>query len=115
MGVRIAIDDFGTGYSSLAHAYNLPVDAVKIDRTFVTGIATSTQSAAFVCALVQLGKALALETLAEGIEDHAQLSQLQREHCDQGQGFLLSKPLDVDGLESFLHSASDNRRALATR
>ncbi len=109
LGVRIAVDDFGTGYSSLAYLYELPVDAVKIDRTFVTGIATSNQSAAFVRALVQLGKALNLETLAEGIEDRDQLSRLQREHCDLGQGFLLSRPLDTRGIETFLRASRPAR------
>jgi diguanylate cyclase (GGDEF)-like protein len=104
LGVRIAIDDFGTGYSSLAYLRQFPVDALKIDRSFIGGIAASTESAALIHTLVQLGKALQIETLAEGIEDQVQLEALQREHCDHGQGFLFSRPLDVSAVEAFLKS-----------
>ena len=106
LGVRIAIDDFGTGYSSLAYLRRFPADALKIDRSFIDGIATSKASAALIHTLVQLGKALEIETLAEGIEDQAQLETLQREHCDHGQGFLFSRPLDVDAAELFLSRSS---------
>jgi diguanylate cyclase (GGDEF)-like protein len=104
LGVRIAIDDFGTGYSSLAYLRQFPVDALKIDRSFIKGIAGSTQSAALIHTLVRLGKTLSLETLAEGIEDRAQLRALQRQHCDQGQGFLFARPLEVAEIEHFLHA-----------
>ncbi len=114
LGVRIAIDDFGTGYSSLAYLRQFPADALKIDRSFIDGIATSTASAALINTLVALGKALDIETLAEGIEDQAQLETLQREHCDQGQGFLFSRPLDVDAVEQFLDAARLGARPLAT-
>jgi diguanylate cyclase (GGDEF)-like protein len=103
LGVRIAIDDFGTGYSSLAYLRQFPVDALKIDRSFIGGIAASKESAALIHTLVQLGKTLELETLAEGIEDQVQLETLQREHCDHGQGFLFSRPLAVDAIEDFVH------------
>jgi diguanylate cyclase (GGDEF)-like protein len=105
VGVRIAIDDFGTGYSSLAYLRQFPADALKIDRSFISGIATSKQSTALIHTLVQLGRTLDIETLAEGIEDRAQLETLQREHCDHGQGFLFSRPLGVDALEEFLGAA----------
>jgi diguanylate cyclase (GGDEF)-like protein len=105
LGIRIAIDDFGTGYSSLAYLRRLPADVLKIDRSFIDGIATSKASAALVHTLVQLGETLDIETLAEGIENEAQLQILQRERCDQGQGFLFSRPLDVDAVEQFLDAA----------
>jgi diguanylate cyclase (GGDEF)-like protein len=114
LGVRIAIDDFGTGYSSLAYLRQFPADALKIDRSFIGGIATSKASAALIHTLVQLGKALEIETLAEGIEDQAQLETLQRERCDQGQGFLFSRPLDANAVESFLNAAQPTTRSLAT-
>ena len=101
LGVRIAIDDFGTGYSSLAYLRQFPVDALKIDRSFITQIASSTESGALIHTLVQLGKALDIETLAEGIEEDAQLITLQREHCDSGQGFLYSRPLAADAVQTF--------------
>jgi diguanylate cyclase (GGDEF)-like protein len=105
LGVRIAIDDFGTGYSSLAYLRQFPADALKIDRSFIDGIATCKASAALIHTLVQLGKALDVETLAEGIEDQAQLEALQRERCDHGQGFLFSRPLDLDAIEQFLNAS----------
>jgi diguanylate cyclase (GGDEF)-like protein len=101
LGVRIAIDDFGTGYSSLAYLRQFPVDALKIDRSFITGISSSREASALMHTLIQLGKALGLETLGEGIEEHAQLEQLKHEECDSGQGFLFARPLDVDAVTRF--------------
>jgi diguanylate cyclase (GGDEF)-like protein len=112
LGVRIAIDDFGTGYSSLAYLRQFPVDALKIDRSFIGGIAASKEAAALIRTLVQLGKTLQIETLAEGIEDQIQLETLQREHCDHGQGFLFSRPLDVSAVEAFLQSSSTSTQPL---
>ena len=106
-GVRIAIDDFGTGYSSLAYLQQFPVDTLKIDRSFISSMADSPESGALIRTLVQLGKTLGLETLAEGIEETEQYSQLEREHCDSGQGFLYARPLEVDAVESFLACRSD--------
>ena len=102
LGVRVAIDDFGTGYSSLAHLRRFPVDALKIDRSFIAGISESPETEALVHMLVQLGKTLAIETVAEGIEEYAQFSHLRREHCDSGQGFLIAHPLAADDVERFL-------------
>jgi diguanylate cyclase (GGDEF)-like protein len=102
LGVRIAIDDFGTGYSSMAYLQQFSVDAIKIDRTFIAGIADSTESHALIRTLIQLGKTLNLETLAEGIEDDGQLDELIRQDCDTGQGFLYARPLSVEALSQFL-------------
>jgi diguanylate cyclase (GGDEF)-like protein len=113
LGVRIAIDDFGTGYSSLAYLRQFPVDALKIDRSFISGIAGSKGSAALIHTLVQLGKTLDIETLAEGIEERSQLETLQREHCDHGQGFLFSRPLDVDAVKAFLNAKEPATSPLA--
>jgi diguanylate cyclase (GGDEF)-like protein len=104
LGVRVAVDDFGTGYSSLAYLRQFPVDTLKIDRAFVQGIASSKESAALIQTLIDLGKALDLETLGEGIEDLAQLEHLQRAHCDSGQGFLFARPLEVEALTELLSS-----------
>ena len=100
LGVRIAIDDFGTGYSSLAYLQQFPIDCLKIDRAFTNAITTSPESKALVRTLVQLGKDLGLTTLAEGVETDAQMEHLRREHVDQAQGFLFSRPLDVAALEA---------------
>jgi diguanylate cyclase (GGDEF)-like protein/PAS domain S-box-containing protein len=108
-GVRIAIDDFGTGYSSLAYLSQFPVDALKIDRSFINGIASSNAATALIHTLVQLGKTLNIETLAEGIEASAQLEILQGEDCDHGQGFLFARPLTPTAIEEYL-----NTRTLTT-
>jgi EAL domain-containing protein (putative c-di-GMP-specific phosphodiesterase class I) len=113
--VRIAIDDFGTGYSSLAYLRQFPVDALKIDRSFISEIASSGQSAALIHTLVQLGKTLDIETLAEGIEDPDQLRTLQREQCDHGQGFLFSRPLDARDVEAFLVAADASMQTQLAR
>ncbi len=113
LGVRIAIDDFGTGYSSLAYLRQFPADTLKIDRSFIDAIATSEESAILVHTLIVLGNDLGMQTLAEGIEDQAQLEILRREHCDQGQGFLFSRPLDTNAVENFLNVASATRQPLA--
>jgi diguanylate cyclase (GGDEF)-like protein len=106
LGVRIAVDDFGTGHSSLAYLRQFPVDVLKIDRSFITGIAQSHESAAMIHILVQLGKTLGLDTLAEGIEDRAQLEVLLREGCDYGQGFLWMRPLAGEALGDLLDGDS---------
>jgi diguanylate cyclase (GGDEF)-like protein len=106
LGVRLAVDDFGTGYSSLAYLRQFPMDVVKIDRAFVSGLCNSTEAAALVHALVQLGKALNLQTVAEGVEDDEQRVQLQIEDVDIGQGYLFSKPLALADVEAFLHRYS---------
>ena len=101
-GVRLAVDDFGTGYSSLAYLRQFPMDVVKIDRAFVSGLSNSTEAPALVHALVQLGKALNLQTVAEGIEDDDQRLRLQIEDVDIGQGYLFSRPLDLVDVGTFL-------------
>jgi diguanylate cyclase (GGDEF)-like protein len=102
LGVRIAIDDFGTGYSSLAHLQRFPVDALKIDRSFVSRMTENPESKTLIRTLVQLGKALSIETLAEGIEQPQELCMLQDEQCDSGQGFLYARPMEADAAETFL-------------
>jgi diguanylate cyclase (GGDEF)-like protein len=107
LGVRIAIDDFGTGYSSLAHLQKFPVDALKIDRSFISGLQNNQEGETLIHTLVQLGKALSIETFAEGIEQQRELSLLRDENCDSGQGFLFARPLDVAATEAFLQDWAD--------
>ncbi len=109
LGVRIAIDDFGTGYSSMAHLQHFPVDALKIDRSFIAQMAHNQEGETILQTLVQLGKALSIETLAEGIEQARELSVLQDERCDSGQGFLFARPLDADDTEAFLRQWAASR------
>jgi diguanylate cyclase (GGDEF)-like protein len=115
LGVRIAIDDFGTGYSSLAHLQRFPVDALKIDRSFISQLTANPEGETLIHTLVQLGKALSIETLAEGIELQQELDLLQDEQCDSGQGFLFAKPLDADATEAFLANWADNGAQTASR
>ena len=102
LGVRIAIDDFGTGYSSLSHLQRFPVDALKIDRSFLVQLAENPEGETLIRTLVRLGKALSIETLAEGIEHAGQLTLLREEQCDSGQGFLFARPLEASAAELFL-------------
>jgi predicted signal transduction protein with EAL and GGDEF domain len=108
LGVRIAIDDFGTGYSSLAHLQRFPVDALKIDQSFISGLRHNQEGETLIHTLVQLGKALSIETFAEGIEQQHELSLLRDQNCDSGQGFLFARPLDVAATEAFLRNWADN-------
>ena len=108
LGVRIAIDDFGTGYSSLAHLQQFPVDALKIDRSFISRMTQNLEGETLIHTLVQLGKALSIETVAEGIELQQELRLLQDEQCDSGQGFLFAKPLDAAAAEVFLRNWAGN-------
>ncbi|MEO8698121.1 MAG: EAL domain-containing protein [Acidimicrobiales bacterium] len=103
LGVRLAIDDFGTGYSSLAYLRQLPIDSIKIDRSFIAAIGDSPSAAAVIQTLVQLGQTLGISTLAEGIEQRMQLEYLKDQQIDHGQGFWLTKPLAPLDLEQFLH------------
>jgi diguanylate cyclase (GGDEF)-like protein/PAS domain S-box-containing protein len=97
-GVRIAIDDFGTGYSSLSYLRTLPVDIIKLDRSFVTGITTSASTSAVARSVVTLAYALGLVVVAEGIELPTQLDELVRLGCGFGQGFLFSPPVPEAGI-----------------
>ena len=102
LGLRIAVDDFGTGYSSLAYLRQFPVDSLKIDRAFIADMLLTGEAHALAHTLIQLGKALGLQTLAEGVEDSRQARELQHEECDLAQGFLFSSPLPADVIERFL-------------
>ena len=101
-GVRISIDDFGTGYSSFAYLRRFPIDILKIDQAFVATIADTWESAAIVHTLVQLGKVLGLEMVAEGIETDEQWTQLRSEDVEKGQGFLFSRPVDASEIDHVL-------------
>ena len=93
LGARIAVDDFGTGYSSLAYLKQLPIDTLKIDRTFVGEIETDADDAAIIQAIIAMAHGLDLRVTAEGVETEGQLAALRRLGCDEYQGYLLAKPL----------------------
>jgi diguanylate cyclase (GGDEF)-like protein/PAS domain S-box-containing protein len=96
LGLTIAIDDFGTGYSSLARLKHLPVNVLKIDRTFIRDVHRDTGLASMVNAMIQLADGLGMTSVAEGIESHAELAFLQAHKCQSGQGFLFSRPVTAD-------------------
>ena len=92
-GIGVAIDDFGTGYSSLRLLARLPVDTLKIDRSFVQGISDSSKGMTLVSTVVSLARAFGMRTVAEGVETAAQLQGLRLCQCDQAQGFLFARPM----------------------
>jgi diguanylate cyclase len=102
LGVRLAIDDFGTGYSSLSYLRFLPVDVLKIDRTFVAGVDSGAAERAVVRSIVSLSHVLGLRTVAEGIETDEQLAALRTIGAHMGQGHLFAKPLDVVAMGNYL-------------
>jgi EAL domain-containing protein (putative c-di-GMP-specific phosphodiesterase class I) len=102
LGITIAIDDFGTGYSSMSYLKRFAVDTLKIDRSFVSGVATDTHNAAMVRAMITLAHDLNLTVVAEGIEDESELSFVEKLSCDFGQGFLFSKPVPPSVAQSLL-------------
>jgi diguanylate cyclase (GGDEF)-like protein len=101
LGIRIAMDDFGTGYSSLSYLRTFPFDGLKIDRSFLSQVG-ATGDRAVIEAIVGLGQALSLTVTAEGIETQEHLSLLRAVHCDEGQGYFLSRPLDTEGFSALV-------------
>ena len=110
MGVRISLDDFGTGYSSLSYLRSFPFDKIKIDRSFVSELATRQDSMAIIRAVTGLGRSLGIVTTAEGVENDAQLDLLRREGCTQAQGYLFSMPRPASDVALML----DRPRLLAS-
>jgi diguanylate cyclase (GGDEF)-like protein len=118
IGVRISIDDFGTGYSSLAYLRQFPLDALKIDRSFVRGMVTNKDTAEIVASLIAMSRQLGLHVVAEGVEHDDQLAQLRALACDAGQGNLFAKPMNVaraaDLVKTGLAPELDGRRRADT-
>ena len=104
LGVRLEIDDFGTGYSSLSRLQHFPVDILKIDRSFVSRMDTDAETGEIVRIIVMLAHGLQLKIVAEGVETQAQADMLKRLGCELAQGYLYSKPLPSEAIESLLHN-----------
>jgi EAL domain-containing protein (putative c-di-GMP-specific phosphodiesterase class I) len=113
LGCRVALDDFGTGYSSLSYLTQFPPDRVKIDRSFIQNVDQSAGNAAIVKAIMSLAKSLGLLVTAEGLEREGQLRWLKEWGCDEGQGYLLARPLTAGDLEQrFLRAPAERERPL---
>jgi EAL domain-containing protein (putative c-di-GMP-specific phosphodiesterase class I) len=102
MGVRLSLDDFGTGYSSLLYLMRLPINEIKIDRSFVSGLATDADSGAIVRSAVGLGHNLGLRVVAEGLQDRGAEAILLESGCDAAQGFLIGRPIDEPEMTALL-------------
>jgi EAL domain-containing protein (putative c-di-GMP-specific phosphodiesterase class I) len=100
--IQLLIDDFGTGYSSLSYLQRLPVDTLKIDRSFITGIEKNTRHLDITRAIITLAHSLGMDVVAEGLETMEQLEILQTLGCEYGQGYLFAKPLPEEEVISFL-------------
>ncbi len=101
MGIHIAMDDFGTGYSSLSYLKRFPIDTIKIDQSFVADITTSTDDAEIIKTIISMGQTLNRKVVAEGVETKEQLSMLGDYHCDEIQGYFISRPLPAEQLTKF--------------
>jgi diguanylate cyclase (GGDEF)-like protein len=110
LGVRLAIDDFGTGYASLAHLRKLPVDIIKIDPSFVAGVGTDPTVTMLTKTIVQVGRDLGIDVVAEGIEQPRQLSELREMGCGYGQGFLVARPMAAPSVEALIRTSTGNPR-----
>ena len=102
MGIRVAMDDFGTGYSSLSYLKRFPIDVIKIDRSFVSGIGTDQDDGSIATAVIAMGSSLHYRVVAEGVEDRFQLDFLRERHCHEAQGYYFSAPLAADAFERML-------------
>jgi diguanylate cyclase (GGDEF)-like protein/PAS domain S-box-containing protein len=113
LGVRIAMDDFGTGYSSLSYLQSFPFDKIKIDRSFVSNLDRSSQSAAIIRAVIGLGRGLELPVVAEGVETAEQLAFLTDEACDEIQGYLVGRPLPIEEYAELVGRAANSGAKLS--
>jgi EAL domain-containing protein (putative c-di-GMP-specific phosphodiesterase class I) len=112
LGVSTAIDDFGTGYSSLSYIARLPVELLKIDRSFIINMAKSAEDVTIVSSIISLAHSLKLQVVAEGVETHEQVNLLKRLRCDAMQGYLFSPPVPAEKIEVLLEDQTDCLSAL---
>lgn len=109
LGCQISLDDFGTHYSALTNLKRFAVQSLKIDRSFVSGIGSSREDEAIITSIMAMARSLGIRVVAEGIETEEQLAFLREHHCDEVQGFLISKPLDAEGFGAFLDQTMSER------
>ncbi|MBV7271505.1 bifunctional diguanylate cyclase/phosphodiesterase [Clostridium sp. PL3] len=104
LGIKVYLDDFGTGYSSLSYLKDIPIDYIKIDKSFIDDITEDKRQSAIVSALIQLAHGIDLKVVAEGVEEHSQLKILREYNCDLVQGYIFSKPVSKEDFEKMLKS-----------
>ena len=109
IGLNISMDDFGTGYSSLSYLKRFPINALKIDQSFVRDLAVDSEDAAIVSAIVSMAKSLQLHVVAEGVENQSQWDFLKNIECHEIQGYFVSRPLADAGFNNFLQRAEGRR------
>ena len=102
MGIHVAIDDFGIGYSSLSYIVRLPIDSIKIDKSFIQNISSSNEAKAIVSTIINLCNTLNLNVIAEGIESNVELNYLKTNKCEIGQGYYFSKPITIEAIEKYM-------------
>jgi EAL domain-containing protein (putative c-di-GMP-specific phosphodiesterase class I) len=115
MGLHLSIDDFGTGYSSLAHLQRMPLDELKIDKTFIDEIPHKREDMEITSTIIAMAKNLGLIVLAEGVETDAQYTFLQQQGCDFYQGYLISAPIDTDAFTKLLDLEPEHLNGLSHR
>jgi EAL domain-containing protein (putative c-di-GMP-specific phosphodiesterase class I) len=103
-GIRVAVDDFGTGYSSLSYLRKFPIDALKIDQSFVRQITMAPQDTTIVSAIISMGRSLNLRVVAEGVETIGELEFLQAHQCDEAQGYYFSRPVPPEQFAKLLEN-----------
>jgi EAL domain-containing protein (putative c-di-GMP-specific phosphodiesterase class I) len=111
LGIQVALDDFGTGYSSLSYLRKLPLNRVKIDRSFVGDLLHDPDARSIVKAVISLADDLQMSTTAEGVEEVEQLAALREQNCTEAQGFLISRPISADEVTELLLSPKSSSRA----
>jgi diguanylate cyclase len=102
MGIQLTLDDFGTGYSSLSYLKRFPIDALKIDKSFVQGLCTDSDDSKLVSAVINLGRSFHLQVIAEGVETRDQFMALQAQDCAEGQGYYFQRPIVADEFAKLL-------------
>ena len=103
-GVSISVDDFGTGYSSLSYLRKFPIDAIKIDQSFVHQITMTPEDTTIVSAIISMGRSMNLRVIAEGVETEQELAFLQAHHCDEAQGYYFSRPVPAQQFAKLLET-----------